>query len=83
MASANFSINLLECPVCYKIPTKETLIFCENGHMVCETCKNKMENCPSCRGKFVNRRNILIEQILDSVTVCCKHCAKMVIFLSG
>ena len=73
MASANFSLDLLECPVCFKIPSKKAFIFCDNGHMVCKKCRNKISNCPTCRSNFADRRNILLEKILDTVKVSCKY----------
>ena len=84
MASVHFSIDLLECPVCFNIPSQYLMVFCENGHMVCGNCKNRLVNCIQCQAKFVSKKNILVERILDSVTKHCKYkgsgCNKMVLF---
>ena len=41
-SKGQFSIDILECPICFTVPSKkELLVFCENGHMTCNSCKNK------------------------------------------
>ncbi|KAH7949045.1 hypothetical protein HPB49_004482 [Dermacentor silvarum] len=39
---------LFECPVCrdYALPPIQQ---CENGHLVCSSCKTKTPRCPICR----------------------------------
>ena len=87
MASANFPLSLLKCPICENIPLKYTMVFCDNGHLVCVSCKNLMENtdkCPTCNKPLVSRRNNFVEQILDTLELThCKNkslgCTKMLV----
>ena len=36
-----------ECPVC--LETRMLRPFCNNEHLVCETCRPRLQNCPLCR----------------------------------
>ena len=70
MASGNFSLDLLKCPLCENIPLKYRMVFCDNGHLVCVSCRSQMKDpdkCPVCQGALVSRRNYLYEKIIDSI----------------
>ena len=76
MASGHYSLvsELLECPVCLEVMVAPVKIFqCDNGHAICETCKNNPEvsSCPSCRLWFTStsppRRNLLAEKLARAV----------------
>lgn len=45
-------IKELECPVCYNIPREFPIPACPAGHVVCKTCRVKVQKCPTCRMKF-------------------------------
>jgi len=62
----------LECPVCveYMLPP---ITMCENGHNICNSCKARMDNCPSCRGKFTDIKNLSLENMCRKVPLPCKH----------
>ena len=75
-STCTFSVDLLKCPQCGNIPLKYTMAFCENGHMVCGTCRKQVKNsqCPTCPATFVSRRNTFIEHLLDSIELMnCKY----------
>ena len=57
----------LECPVCLETPKAGPLYQCENGHILCSGCIDKVQECPQCRAKLpVTRiRNLLGEQQLQ------------------
>ena len=63
----------LECPICFEIPLAPLKVFqCKNGHVYCETCKNKprMDVCPQCRvalSKTEPIRNIVFEEIIGEM----------------
>lgn len=61
-----------ECPVCFErlIPPVET---CLNGHAVCQKCRITMDKCPTCRDRFSNNKNTLLNQMLESIPVSCKN----------
>jgi len=49
----------LEFPVCLEYMASPNKIF-EKGHNICGGCKERLSDCPSCRGKFSNFRNIAL-----------------------
>jgi E3 ubiquitin-protein ligase SIAH1 len=65
-------VKLLECPVC--LGTMRPPIFqCLNGHSVCSECKQKVEECPTCRGPFIRTRNRFTEDLANKVIYPCKN----------
>lgn len=48
-ASSSALASLFECPVCfdYVLPP---ILQCQNGHLVCSSCRQKLTCCPTCRG---------------------------------
>jgi E3 ubiquitin-protein ligase SIAH1 len=63
-------LSELECPVCteYMLPP---IVFCANGHNICPSCKPKVKNCPTCRQKFVNIRNVALEKMARNIEYPC------------
>nr|ACO15158.1 E3 ubiquitin-protein ligase Siah1 [Caligus clemensi] len=41
----------LECPVCMDI-SRPPIYQCEEGHIICSTCKPLLTNCPHCATKY-------------------------------
>ena len=76
MATAKFNIDILECVVCYDVPTKNSLMLCKNQHVICEPCYKKLgkSKCPTCRNRndFTLQKNLLVEKILDSMEMDCR-----------
>jgi len=62
----------LECPVCLEYMTSP-IKMCENRHNICSSCKERLSNCPTCRGKFINIRNISLEKSAASAIFPCKN----------
>jgi len=62
----------LECPVCmeYMLPP---ITMCEKGHNICNSCKSRLDNCPSCRGKFTDIKNLSLENMCRKAQLPCKH----------
>lgn len=67
--------SYLECPVCY-----DTLVSpiyqCQNGHIVCNHCIERLAQCGECRvplspGSRI--RNVALENICKSVDVKCPN----------
>ena len=57
----------LECPVCLSIPREMPIPACPAGHIVCRTCKTKVQECPTCKreypyGKFANSQSPAVLQ---------------------
>ena len=58
--------SLLECPACIA-PIRSTPIHqCANGHIVCNNCISKLENCLICRYDSTIARNLVFEQIIEN-----------------
>ena len=39
----------LECPVCRDVPKSLPIYQCRQGHIICNSCYPKLNNCPVCR----------------------------------
>lgn len=52
----------LECPVCmeYMAPP---ITMCVSGHNICNSCRPKLKECPTCRQPFLNVRNKALENL--------------------
>ncbi|XP_041974465.1 uncharacterized protein LOC121729866 [Aricia agestis] len=55
--------DLLQCPVCYEIPTGQ-IFQCNEGHHVCGRCKMRLDVCPVCRALFFGTRNYAMEELI-------------------
>ena len=43
-------LDLIECVICFDNPREPTHIYqCQNGHLFCEDCLEKMKNCSVCQ----------------------------------
>jgi hypothetical protein len=62
----------LECPVCMEYMAS-SIKMCENGHNICGGCKERLTDCPTCRGKFTNVRNIALEKFASIAVYPCKN----------
>jgi len=59
----------LECPVCLNNFIDPPIYVCENQHGLCMACHTKLNDekqaCPVCKGKLTDKRNLLVERMLD------------------
>ena len=60
-------MDLIQCVICLDTPTQSTHIYqCENGHLFCGECLEKVKNCSVCRTPLTkNSRNLMIEKVLS------------------
>jgi hypothetical protein len=65
-------LEQLECPVCGEYMSSP-IKMCENGHNICSSCKERVSNCPSCRGMFLIARNIALVQLAATAIYPCKN----------
>ncbi|XP_019867837.1 E3 ubiquitin-protein ligase sina isoform X1 [Aethina tumida] len=65
---ANQPDKIMECPICLD-PMRAPIIQCERGHNMCGDCvsDNKVQKCPTCRGKLTKVRSYQLEQLIESV----------------
>merc|ERR550519_3071116 len=47
----------LECPVCYEV-AKEPIFQCVDGHLICQNCRPKIKDCPTCRKEYAGEFNM-------------------------
>ena len=72
-AEAIFPSNLLECGICYNIPSSKSMALCETGHVYCIDCRERLTKCGICQSSFKNRPIInILQKILTSVEIGCK-----------
>lgn len=65
----------LECPVCFDFLC--TPIFnCNNGHSICSKCKKRLKNCALCQAVVGNSRNYVVEEISETLEICCTNSNK-------
>ena len=77
--------DLLICSVCLDIPTSSPIYQCENGHLLCKSCKPQLRNCPVCRKPLPITRNLLAEQSLEKLLIPCQNegCKEKVLLSGG
>lgn len=64
---------LFECPVCfdYVLPP---ILQCQNGHLVCQACRQMITSCPTCRIQITsNIRNLQMEKLASTILFPCKY----------
>jgi E3 ubiquitin-protein ligase SIAH1 len=62
----------LECPVCMEY-MRPPIVLCANGHNICDTCKQKVPHCPTCRQQFLNTRNVALEKVAAELKYPCMY----------
>ena len=62
----------LQCPVCWEYMAAP-IKMCENGHNICGSCRESLSICPTCRGTFINARNITVENLAATAVYPCKN----------
>ena len=64
--------DALECVVCLDLPKDDQVYQCENGHILCNICREKLTNCPFCRVILGRSRNLSVEKILAKCPRTCE-----------
>lgn len=65
--------DVLECPVCLRIPRSAPVYQCERGHVVCNECHPKLATCPVCRLPLGKTRSLISEKVLAKMPSACKY----------
>lgn len=65
-------LDSVECQVCqeYMVPP---IYQCVVGHNICDTCKPKVRECPTCRGQIAETRNFALEKLTEIMQYPCKN----------
>lgn len=64
--------DLLECPVCLRVPRASPIYQCARGHVVCSDCRPNVSTCPQCRDPLGNIRSLVSEKMLEKLPCVCK-----------
>ena len=61
-----------KCPVCveYMMPP---IPVCQNGHNICNTCRQKVNQCPNCTQMFLESRCWLLENVIQKNKYRCQY----------
>ena len=62
----------IKCPVCYDCMTPP-IPMCQNGHNICNTCRQKVNHCPICRQQFLQSRCWILENIIQKILYRCQY----------
>lgn len=66
--------SLFECPICfdYAVPP---IYQCQNGHLVCQGCSQKITHCPTCRVPVAKPsiRNLQLDRLANTFQFPCKY----------
>ena len=65
-------LEQLECPVCTEY-MQPPITLCANGHNICSSCKQKLQNCPICREPLSRIRNKALEKLAERVECPCPN----------
>jgi E3 ubiquitin-protein ligase SIAH1 len=65
-------LRQLECPVCMEY-MRPPITLCANGHNICNICKENVPHCPTCRGQFLNIRNVALENVAIEAEYPCVY----------
>lgn len=69
-------IKMATCPCCGQF-YMGNVMQCQNGHSICEECREKLPKCPECRASYghIKTRNGVLETLLTNmnITVPCAY----------
>ena len=69
-----FLMKELECPVCLEIPETTPIFQCSKGHIHCNVCRPRLNECPICRSSIPKyNRNLMAEKIHEKLLQSCRH----------
>ena len=74
--SLNSIQDVLECIICLELPRKDPIYQCDNGHLLCEFCHKRVDECPLCKVNLKNIRALAVEKILRKCPRPCKFQGK-------
>jgi len=61
----------IECPICFCVPLPPKVVYqCKNGHIHCDVCLKKIDQCPQCRITLDKKepiRNRAVEEIIANI----------------
>merc|ERR1719367_1717916 len=76
LLSLNSIQDVLECTICLEVPRKDPIYQCDNGHLLCEFCHKRVDECPLCKVNLKNIRALAVKKILRKCPRPCKFQGK-------
>lgn len=66
--------SLFECPICFDYATPP-IYQCQNGHLVCNACSIKINQCATCRVpiSMPSIRNLQLDRLANTFQFPCKY----------
>jgi len=68
----NYLKEKIECPICLRIALPP-IMQCRNGHIVCNSCRHKVRDCPVCRESDIDVRNLFAEKAIVYLPIPCSN----------
>ena len=65
--------STLECPVCLETIRTAPVKCCDNGHIICNACHSRADNCPTCRGPMGNGVSVVANKLIDMIPHSCSN----------
>ncbi|CAG7729619.1 unnamed protein product [Allacma fusca] len=65
-------VKIVQCSNCLEIPIRP-IFTCENGHVICSSCRNFNPRCGFCMGPVTNTRNRVAENVVKSFVFKCLY----------
>ena len=63
--------EILECPVCRRMPRQVPVMCCTAGHIVCQSCVDEdVSDCPQCREQLFCTNTVVGQLISIAVHRC-------------
>jgi hypothetical protein len=62
----------LQCPAC-KEYMEPPITFCQGGHNICRNCRPIVSSCPTCKQRFLETRNISLENMSVQMKFPCSY----------
>ena len=62
----------LKCPLCVEFMTPPIPV-CHNGRSIHNTCRQKVNQCPTCKAGFLESRCWILENIIQKIKYCCQY----------
>uniref|UniRef100_A0A1B6KQY8 RING-type E3 ubiquitin transferase n=1 Tax=Graphocephala atropunctata TaxID=36148 RepID=A0A1B6KQY8_9HEMI len=63
-------LEITQCPVCFE-SVGISVVQCVRGHGVCAKCKERLTECPVCKGKFTVEASVMLAKIMEQLPKMC------------
>ncbi|XP_063218535.1 E3 ubiquitin-protein ligase sina-like [Bacillus rossius redtenbacheri] len=68
-------LKILQCRQCSEL-MQPPIHQCLNGHSFCPDCFYRNKNCPTCCSDFTDKRNMVMESLVQDVKLPCDNAAR-------